>query len=622
MCGITGVLGRVTAPLIDAMTDAIASRGPDGRGTWMGPDVGLGARRLAIVDVAGGAQPMRAGDHVLVANGEIYNHRALRRSLESAGDTFRTDCDVEVLLHGLRRFGPAFLTRLRGFFAFALWDSKRRELLLGRDRFGIAPLVWTEAGGVFAFASEVKAFEHLPGWEARLNANALNDYLTHRYAMGPETFFAGVHHLSPGTWMRVDSAGRRRTATWYALPEIGAEVLAPKEATERLRAALDVAVARRRQGEGEVGLYLSGGLDSSLIAAISAGQRHGLRAYTHGFDGALDETDAARRVARELDTPLHMAQIRPDDINALPQIVRAMEQPVANSDVVGLWVLAARASRDVKAVICGEGADELFGSYPHQQALSTLSAVPDVALKTAKGLVGATPAWLLSRFSRYTGAAADPRVRQRLRATLATTSLSGRYEGLVALFSDVDREVLLAEPWFRQHVSARRQLIARLDVDQGAPLERLISMKFASWLPDYHLGRENRIAMAFGMEARYPFLDVDVVEAVHPLTLAHKVGWAPPREKRLLRQVARQVLPRRVANQPKGPVRVPVDLFGARFHEMAADTLCAQGSPLVESDTLRGLLREARTGSFLAGRQVFALLMFECWRKEWRVSCD
>ena len=173
MCGITGVVGPEGGAFIDAMTDALTHRGPDSRGTWHKDGIALGARRLAIVDIAGGHQPMVAGQHVLVANGEIYNHRVLRTELEALGDRFTTQCDIEVILHGMRRFGPAFLERLRGFFAFALWDGGSQTLLLARDRFGIAPLVWTEADGRFMFASEVKAFEHVPRWEAGLKTAAL-----------------------------------------------------------------------------------------------------------------------------------------------------------------------------------------------------------------------------------------------------------------------------------------------------------------------------------------------------------------------------------------------------------------------------------------------------------------
>ena len=625
MCGITGVLGPGGAKVIEAMTEALYHRGPDGTGTWKGGGVALGARRLAIVDVAGGHQPMVSGDHVLVANGEIYNHVELRRELEAHGDRFTTQCDVEVLLHGIRRFGKDFLQRIRGFFALALWDAKQRRLFLARDRFGIAPLVWTRVGEAFAFASEVKAFEELPGWNGRLNKAALNDYLKHRYALGPRTFFADVEHLPHGTWMTVEPGGRTQAGTWYELPGLASDDVKPAEALERLREALTRAVSRRRQGEVPIGLYLSGGLDSALIAAISADQGEGLPAYSHGFDPAQDEISAAEAVAKHTGTKLFRAQLGADQLEALPAIVRAMEQPVANSDVIGLWALAERASQDVKAVLCGEGADELFGSYPHQQLLASLSACPTFAVRAAGQLVGSTPNWVLNRFSRYRGAGSDVRVRQRLRAALKQKTLAERYRGLVSLFSEEERLTLLQPSAHMERVQERWQLTEALNDAGAPPLERLIRMKFAGWLPDYHLGRENRIAMAHGIEARYPYLDTDVVEAVVPLGIKHKMGWIPPREKRLLRQIASDLLPRAIAQRPKGPVRVPVTCFGPRFHEMAGDVLNTKAlaaGGIFAGQAVQELLQAAREGSFLAGRQVFALLMFEVWRREWKVTCS
>jgi asparagine synthase (glutamine-hydrolysing) len=312
-----------------------------------------------------------------------------------------------------------------------------------------------------------------------------------------------------------------------------------------------------------------------------------------------------------------------EQLEALPAIVRAMEQPVANSDVIGLWGLAERASQDVKAVLCGEGADELFGSYPHQQLLASLSACPTFAVRGVGQLVGATPRWLLNRFSRYRGAASDVRVRQRLRAALKHTTLAERYRGLVSLFSEEERSALLHPSAMMDRVEDRWHLTEALNDGSAPPLERLIRMKFAGWLPDYHLGRENRIAMAHGLEARYPYLDTDVVEAVVPLGIKHKMGWRPPREKRLLRQIASDLLPRAIAQRPKGPVRVPVTCFGSRFHEMAGDVLSTQAlatGGVFAAEPVQELLKAAREGSFLAGRQVFALLMFEVWRREWKVT--
>jgi asparagine synthase (glutamine-hydrolysing) len=457
-----------------------------------------------------------------------------------------------------------------------------------------------------------------------LNVSAFNDYLTHRYALGPQTFFSGVEHLRAGGWLRVGPDREIVQDAWYTLPPMSEEDVSVTDALERVEATLEQAIARRRQGEVPVGLYLSGGLDSSLIAAISAAQGEGLPAFSHGFDPRQDETSEADLVASHLGTSCTKAHISSDDLDALPRIVRAMEQPVANSDVVGLWCLARTASQDVKAVLCGEGADELFGSYPHQQLLATLENIPSIVLRGSSRLVGKVPSWLLNRLSSYPGAGSDGAVKERLAGVLAQKTLASRYRALVCLFSEGERSRFVQPAVLSPDLAHRVALIDALDQGGSHPLDRLIRMKFESWLPDYHLGRENRIAMAHGLEARYPFLDVDLVHAIVPLQTALKTGGLPPREKKILRTIAGSHLPKRIAQRPKGPVRVPLALFGERFHAMLGDLLVgpsARSTNLLVQAEVESLLGRVRAGSFLAGRQAFALLMFEIWLREWKVSC-
>jgi asparagine synthase (glutamine-hydrolysing) len=562
-----------------------------------------------------------------VANAEIYNHPELRRELVGAGARFRSRCDVEVILHGYRRWGVGVVGRLRGMFAFALWDATAKRLLLARDRFGIAPLVYARPGGglALACASEAKALLHLPGLDTGLDAAALDDYLSLRYVPGPRTLWRGVTQLPPGHRMLVDAAGQGAPECYYRPLASGAGP-APARwrkgglqlATDALADALGRSVARRRQGDEPVGLYLSGGLDSSLLGAISAAQGHPLTAITHGFDGARDETDAAARAAAAAGSRLVRAPIAASDLDALPAIVRAMEQPVANSDVLGLWALARTARGEVKAVQCGEGADELFGSYPHQQALVLLDALPAQAGVAAATVLRRVPAAALDRLGRYAGLGADRRARERVAAALSQGTLRGRYEGLATLFDGSARRALY-HPDLAAAVAASRPsrdaLLARLD-GGGAAIDRLIDLKLTAFLTDYHLGRENRIAMAHGVEARYPYLDLEVVEAVLPLPARFKVGGRPPRDKRLLRRVAAGLLPAPIARRPKGPVRVPLDLFGGRFEALARDLLSPERvrrRGLLEPRAVAELLDGAPPTSFLASRQLFALVLLELW---------
>lgn len=620
MCGICGIVTDHAVGQIGAMTDALAHRGPDDQAEWTGPGVALGATRLAIVDLDGGRQPMVDGDLVLVANAEIYNHRELRQELEADGAVFRTRCDIEVLLHGYRRWGLSMLKRLRGFFAFALWDTGSRQLVLARDRFGIAPLVWTSLGGGVAFASETKALLTMPGFQAALRPAAVDALLAHRFQSEPATFWSGIEHLAAGhvmVWREKEGGTLER---WYTPPESGSGPdVALQEAEDRFEQALAAAVSRRvEHGDVEAGLYLSGGVDSSLIGAFAAQSGRPIRAFSHGFDRRRDESTQAELAAEVAHASWQLVPLREEDVDDLPRIVRAVEQPVANPDILGLWALARSASKHVKAVICGEGADELFGSYPHQQLLDTLANRPPLVGRLAAAALAAVPARLASWLGPYPGAAADTLARQRLMTVLRASDFRTRHTAITSLLTTDERAGLYA-PEFGATVreAAGQPQTCPEPASKAQTLDTLIDHDLVTWLPGYHLGRENRIAMAHGLEARYPFLDVDVVDAVLPLARSAKVGGPPPSEKRLLRRVARRRLPRVLYRRPKGPVRVPLDHFGARYRELVRDLLAparVTSRGLFRPEAVTALVDRAERSPFLAGRQVFALVMLELWQ--------
>jgi asparagine synthase (glutamine-hydrolysing) len=631
MCGIVGVLGPAAGGVIDPMVDALRHRGPDGRGVFRERGVALGATRLAIVAPRDGTQPMIDGPLVLVANAEIYNHAALRSELKRRGAEFATACDIEVILHGYRAWGLEVVERLRGFFAFALWDAERGELVVARDRFGIAPLVTWRGPQLFCAASEVKALSAVPEFSARMNPRALDHYLDQRHVGARRSLFEGVEPVPPGARGVFDRQGRGRFVRWAPVPVSGrggAPAGGLAEAAQQLERALDQATATRlSHGEAPVGLYLSGGLDSSVIA--SAAGRSGAKpaAFSHGFDPREDELAYAEEASALSGGPWHPVQLGPDDLDALPAIIRAMEEPVANSDLIGLWALAREASKHVKVVLCGEGSDELFGSYPHQQLLDRAAQSPRWA-RTAAWLVRHTPRALTGSLGPYPGAMSDPSARARLSAALTGPNLDARLAAVTSLF-DADARQSLYTPAFAEQLAHSPP--AGLEVDIPAPtrqfqaariadrlhtLDTLITRDLLDWLPSYHLGRENRIAMAWGVEARYPFLDDAVVDAVLPLPREFKVGPPSPTDKRLLRRVAARHLPKSLAGRPKGPVRVPLSLFGPRWPELARDLLSPDRLArrgLFRPDAVAALLAQSQTSPFVAGRQVFALVLLELW---------
>ena len=371
-----------------------------------------------------------------------------------------------------------------------------------------------------------------------------------------------------------------------------------------------------------MGLYVSGGLDSSVVGAIAKNGEGPLVAFSHGFDAHTDELLQARAANKAIGGELHEVMMTSASFEALPSIVRAVEQPVANSDIIGLWSLAQRASTEVPVVLCGEGADEIFGSYPHQQLLKTLQDLPGWVPSLGAHILSLTPGFLRNALGPYSGALKDPDGLQRLLTALRGKDLRTQYTALTGLFTFEEETQLFTEDFRAASTNlagARESMLQSLEGTPSGPvLDRLIDLKMAYWLPGYHLGRENRIAMAHGIEARYPFLDHEVVEFVLSLPPQWKTGGKKPREKRVLREVAKQILPLSQAMKPKGPVRVPLDLFGEHFstycHEYLSPERVARRG-LFQPHSVANLIKKHDHSPFVVGRQLFALLMVELWHE-------
>ncbi|MEC9071868.1 MAG: asparagine synthase-related protein, partial [Myxococcota bacterium] len=359
---------------------------------------------------------------------------------------------------------------------------------------------------------------------------ALDDTLALRYAPGPGTWWEGISHLPPGHLITVTpDGGACEPVPWWSPPRSGsgAETPSLQVASERLEEALQRSVSRRAQhGDAPVGLYLSGGLDSCLVGAMLSDDTGDIPAFSHGYDGKTDEHSQAQLAATRLGLPWRPVHLTPDDLDALPEVIRAVEQPVANSDILGLWVLAREASKEVKAVLCGEGADELFGSYPHQQLLHRLWSGPTGVRRAVGAALPLLPSALLQGRAAYPGAASDGEVRRRWASALGAESLAASIRSVATLFTSEDREKLYTDSLrdaLPQEPCGVSSMVAELDgVSGDGVLDALIDQGLSGWLDGYHLGRENRIAMAHGIEARYPYLDTGVVDAVLPLDLTAK----------------------------------------------------------------------------------------------------
>jgi len=638
VCGIVGFAGlpRTERDLF-RMAASLEHRGPDDGGAYFDVGarpferVGLAMRRLSIIDLVGGHQPQSNAEGSLwvVFNGEIYNYLELSDELRSLGHRFRTASDTEVLIHLYEEFGLGGLERLQGMFAFALHDRRRGELLLARDRLGIKPLyIWGEHGGL-AFGSEAKALLELPDVERAPNLDALDAYLTLRYVPGPQTLFEGIFKLPAGHFLRW-RPGRLELRRYWRRPAAGSDELrawvqrAPgRELVDLFGKTFEEAVRRRMGSDVPVGAYLSGGLDSSAIVAAMARQTsRPVETFSVGFDWTGDELSAAERVARHFDCVHHTVICREPDLELLPRIVWHLDEPVGDAIVLPMFLLSRLAREHVKVVLTGEGADESLAGYlMHKTILwarHIYRRLPGAVRRRLPGVIGRAPPGLLGLGFSYP-ARLGLEGRRRLRAfvhELESGDLERQYVSLISLFGVEDR-VAAFTPALQPRIECWRARTAYdpVDASQVGEMEAVLHSQFAHWLPDDILSKQDRLSMANSVEGRVPFLDHELVELCAALPDSLKLkGW---REKVVLRDYLRRVLPSEVSRRSKRPFYVPLDRYlqapaMRRLLDECLDDGVVERRGIIRPEYVRGL-RAGAGGEFLTGKRLFALVVLELW---------
>lgn len=549
MCGIAGWAGQsAPAGWVDEMSACLAHRGPDDSGEQQWPDAGLAFRRLALVDLVGGAQPAtdERGRYWSVFNGEIYNHAELRAQLHALGHRLQGAGDADLVPHLYEQWGPQMLRRLRGMFAIAVLDRHTGELFLARDPFGIKPLYWTASAGRLAFASEVGALRSVGLVPDDPDPQAVSDYLAFGYVPQPRTMWAGVNMVPAGhslSWR--DGLARLDRWTQVEFEPDGRRGL--DASSDELLAAVEDSVAVHLGADVPVGAYLSSGVDSSLLVALAA-RRQPVDTFSIGFegsDGASSELVAARQLASQLGTRHHEQVVTAEEYwQALPQIVAAQEEPLADPSAPALWFLARSASQHVKAVLSGEGADELFGGYPIYRepgALRPVAGLPSAG-RTA-----------LRHLSRWLPA--DRPGRGFLER--ATTPLERRFLGNAPVFDDDSVRGLLADP--APHGGRRTAADVVAPSYRGTEhlddVARMQAVGCQTWLPSSILAKADKMSMAHSLEVRVPYLDREVLAVAQRLPVHLRVHGQ--RTKVALRAAAAQVLPAEVAARPKLGFPVP-----------------------------------------------------------------
>ncbi|HEX8532945.1 MAG TPA: asparagine synthase (glutamine-hydrolyzing) [Allosphingosinicella sp.] len=626
MCGIAGWYRRGGRPVspehVAGQCDRIVHRGPDDSGILVEGDFGFGMRRLSIIDIAGGHQPIETPDgrYSIVFNGEIYNHPELRRELEAEGVRFHTHSDTETLLQSFVRWGDDAWLRLEGMYAAAIWDRADRSLTLARDPLGIKPLYLTEQNGGIAFASEIRALRVLPDHRFDIDERGVHDFFSFGHIQRPRSIYRQVHSLEPGHLLRIGPEGEAAVRQfWQPRFQVRHDMSEP-EWIDETRARVQRTVEQHMLADVTVGAFLSGGVDSSAIAAaMTRVSSRPVKAFTVGFPGtSIDETDAAARIAKHLGCEHIVLPLEPVAAgDLLPAVQAAFDEPCAATAAVPIWHLSRVAAQHVKVVLCGEGSDELFAGYKRQRtALAAARWRPLLrALGPVAGLVdalpkGSSPRWnyLRQNARRFRDSAMLESSFQRFFAGTQISSPAVRarlYEpGFLARQEGPDAFAALEREYF-DSAEARR-----LD-----PLQQFMLADISVHMPGSLLNRLDRGSMAHSLEARVPFLSHGFVD--WSLTMPTEMKLRGKTGKYALRKAVEPWLPPNALGKRKLGFQLPfAEWFRGDFSDFARQAWNDSGavrSGHLRPEAVEQLFQEHRAGVANHGRILYAIAMFSCW---------
>jgi asparagine synthase (glutamine-hydrolysing) len=622
MCGIVGIVDRdlarpVPPAELEEMVRMLVHRGPDEEGTVTLPGVGLGMRRLAIVDLASGQQPIlnETGDIKVVANGEIYNFREIQRELEQLGHRFRSrNSDIEVLVHAYEQWGEDFLPRLRGMFALAIWDGRTRTLIAARDRAGEKPLYWTQTSQGLRLASEVKALLVRPDVSRELDPIALDQFLTYEYVLAPRTMLKGVHKLPPAHFLRYRD-GQATTHRYWDAAAVPVRDWNDGEAAEALRATLKKAVVRQLMADVPLGAFLSGGIDSSsIVALMSEASSQPVNSFSIGFsDGTYNELPYAREVAALFETHHRERTASPDLAEMFDRLVVHLDEPFADTSLFPTFTVSELAREHVKVVLSGDGGDELFGGYDAYQAqalAAKLGWMGDALMPALAGVASALPPTekkkgLVNKVKRFSAGAAT-----------APADL-GHYRWMV---------YLNARDKARLYQSGLRDALGSTDVyapvrealgrfGQDDVLNRQLYADLSLYLADDILVKVDRMSMATSLETRAPFLDGDLMELAFSMPGHLKIRNGE--RKWILKQAMKDVLPGSILNRKKEGFSIPMKNWLRRELQplmrelLSADRVARRG--LFDPAVVSELMDEHTAGKQNHAHTLFPLMVFERW---------
>jgi asparagine synthase (glutamine-hydrolysing) len=641
MCGITGASWTAAAARLDEevlrrMTETLAHRGPDDAGCYFSPHhdsaggAALGHRRLSIIDLAGGHQPLSNEDGTvwIAFNGEIYNYRELHAALEAQGHRFRTASDTETIVHLYEQHGPDCVRKLRGMFAFALWDERERRLFLARDRLGKKPLIYRREPGRLLFASELKALLQVPGIPREVDPIALAEYVALQYVPYPKSILKGFAQLPPAHWALFSAATGELKIERYWSPPYEDQPLSEGDAGvprddrqwgECLRETLNEAVRLRLRSDVPLGAFLSGGIDSTIITGLMQQQLdRPVQTFSIGFPvRQFDERVFARAAAEKLGTEHHELVVDPSAVEILPKLIRHYDQPFADSSAIPTMYLSEFTRRHVTVALTGDGGDELFSGYDRYQAVALAAAVDRWPRWLRASLTHS--AW--QRIPSSVGQKSRRRRAKRFLAMLGQTP-ERRYLNWISIFDDRRRADLLS-PQFQEQFGDHDAAEFILDAYARHPgtdfVRRTTAVDVETYLPCDILVKVDIASMAYGLECRCPFLDHRVAElaARMPQRLKQHGG----KGKRILREVFADLLPESNLRRPKMGFGVPLDhWFRHELKSLLSDTLLSQRClerGYFRPDAVRNLVDEHLSSQWDHSARLWSLLVLELWHREW-----
>jgi asparagine synthase (glutamine-hydrolysing) len=622
MCGIAGFVDSPSAsPLtreaattrVHAMCDVIRHRGPDDEGVWVDAGVALGMRRLSIIDLAGGHQPIHNEDRTvwIVFNGEIYNFRQLRVELEAAGHHFYTSSDTETIVHAYEQWGADAIAKLRGMFGLAIWDARQRSLLVARDRVGIKPMYYAVAAGRLLFGSELKSLLCSPELPTEIDPDALDHYLSFLYTPRDGSIFRDVCKLPPGhllTWREGALAVRPYWQPAATESFSGSEA----DAVAALERVLVAAVDSHMISDVPIGAFLSGGVDSSLVVALMARLTTGrVKTFSIGFDEPdFDELVHARRVAEQYDTDHHEVVVRPDAIEILDRLIGHFDEPFADSSAIPTWYVSEIARKHVTVVLSGDGGDELFGGYdryvPHPRVVGFDRYAPRGLRRVAAIAANRLPHGVRGKnFLRH-----------------VSRSDRGRYLDAIRFFSSDEKAVLLSADVRASlaGVDPEIRLARHFERYAGLPWpSQMMRFDLETYLPDDVLTKVDRMSMAHSIESRVPLLDNEVIDFANTLPSDLKIRNG--RRKHVLKEVAAKLLPEGLVDRKKQGFGVPLGVwFRGGLRELFADTLLSSSAlqrGYFEPRFVRQIVDEHLSGRRDHTLRLWQLVVFERWHRQY-----